>query len=63
MTLFGLIPARGGSKEIPNKNKKLFCGKPLIQWTIESALDSQELDRLIVSTDDIETAEIAKLWS
>ena len=60
MSLVCLIPARGGSKEIPNKNKKLFCGKPLIQWTIECALSSKKIDRTIVSTDDPEIAEISK---
>ena len=50
--LIALIPARSGSKGIPHKNIKLFCGKPLIQWTIEAALNSINVDRVIVSTDD-----------
>ena len=50
--ILGLIPARGGSKGIPKKNLHLFNKKPLIQWTIESALESKLLDKIIVSTDD-----------
>lgn len=57
--IVGIIPARGGSKSIPKKNLKYFCGKPLIAWSIISAKNSN-LDRLIVSTDDQEIAEIAK---
>lgn len=55
-----IIPARGGSKRIPRKNIKFFCGKPMIAWSIEAALESQCFDRVIVSTDDIEIATIAK---
>ena len=58
--LIALIPARSGSKGIPHKNIKLFCGKPLIQWTIEAALNSINVDRVIVSTDDNGYASIAK---
>ncbi|MCH8533398.1 MAG: pseudaminic acid cytidylyltransferase [Balneolaceae bacterium] len=54
-----IIPARGGSKRIPKKNIKDFCGKPIIAWSIEAALDSNCFDRIIVSTDDMEIAEIA----
>jgi len=57
--LIGLIPARGGSKGIPRKNIRIFCGKPLIWWTIHTALKSNCIDRLIVSTDDEEIAKIA----
>lgn len=57
--VFGLIPARGGSKGIPRKNIKLIAGKPLIVWTIEAALDSHLLDAVVVSTDDYEIAEVA----
>ena len=49
--ILAIIPARGGSKGIPNKNIKLFNGKPLIQWTIESALKSKSIDQVVVSTD------------
>jgi CMP-N,N'-diacetyllegionaminic acid synthase len=59
MTLLALIPARGGSKGIPRKNIKPFCGKPLLQWSIEVALASPSIDRVVVSTDDSEIAEVA----
>jgi pseudaminic acid cytidylyltransferase len=54
-----VIPARGGSKRIPRKNIKSFCGKPMIAWAIEAALQGGCFDRIIVSTDDAEIAEIA----
>ena len=57
--IIGLIPARGGSKGIKKKNIKDFCGKPLIYWTIKQALESKCLDRVIVSTDNSEIAEIS----
>lgn len=56
-----IIPARGGSKRIPRKNIKPFCGKPIIAWPIESARLSDCFDRIIVSTDDPEIAEVACL--
>ena len=55
-----VIPARGGSKRIPRKNIKLFCGKPMIAWSIEEALQSGCFDRIVVSTDDAEIAEVAR---
>ena len=55
-----VIPARGGSKRIPRKNIKLFCGKPMIAWSIEVAVKSECFDRIIVSTDDEEIASISK---
>src|SRR5690606_22408308 len=55
-----IIPARGGSKRIPRKNIKMFCGKPMIAWSIEAALESGCFDRIIVSTDDDEIAEVAR---
>lgn len=55
-----IIPARGGSKRIPRKNIKPFCGKPMIAWSIEAALQSHCFDRIIVSTDDCEIAEVAR---
>lgn len=55
-----VIPARGGSKRIPRKNIKVFCGKPIIAYSIEAALNSDCFDKVIVSTDDTEIAEIAK---
>lgn len=56
-----IIPARGGSKRIPRKNIKLFCGKPIIVWSIEAAQKSNCFDRIIVSTDDPEIAKIARI--
>ena len=57
--LVGLIPARGGSKGIKRKNIKEICGKPLIAWTIKQALETKSLDKVIVSTDDEEIANIS----
>lgn len=57
-----IIPARGGSKRIPRKNIKLFCGKPIISYSIEAARQSGCFDRVIVSTEDDEIAEIAKTY-
>ena len=57
-----IIPARGGSKRIPRKNIKDFHGKPMISYSIEAAKNSGCFDKIIVSTDDIEIAEIAKKW-
>lgn len=54
-----VIPARGGSKRIPRKNIKSFCGKPMIVWSIEAALQSGCFDQVIVSTDDSEIADVA----
>lgn len=58
MTTVAIIPARGGSKRIPRKNIKEFCGKPMIAWSIEAALESECFDRVVVSTDDPEIAEV-----
>lgn len=55
-----VIPARGGSKRIPRKNIKDFCGKPIISYSIEAAKGSRLFDEVMVSTDDREIAEIAK---
>lgn len=57
-----VIPARGGSKRIPRKNIKYFCGKPMIAWSIEAALSSGCFDEVVVSTDDQEIAEVAKTY-
>lgn len=54
-----IIPARAGSKRLPGKNVKMLAGKPMIAWTIESALNSQCFDSVIVSTDSQQIAEIA----
>jgi pseudaminic acid cytidylyltransferase len=55
-----VIPARGGSKRIPGKNIKPFGGRPMMAWSISAALDSGCFDRVIVSTDSAEIAEVAK---
>lgn len=55
-----IIPARGGSKRIPRKNIKDFLGKPIISYSIETALQSGLFEEVMVSTDDIEIAEIAE---
>lgn len=58
-TVLAIIPARGGSKGVPRKNIREVAGKPLIGWTIEEAKKSGFIDRLVVSTDDLEIADIA----
>lgn len=55
-----IIPARGGSKRIPRKNIRKFCGKPMIAWSIEAAIYSKCFDRIIVSTDDYEIADVSE---
>lgn len=57
-----IIPARAGSKRIPNKNIKLFAGKPIIAYSIESALRSKFIDAVYVSTDSEEIAEISRSY-
>jgi len=57
-----VIPARGGSKRIPRKNIKDFCGKPMIAWSIDAARRADLFDHVLVSTDDAEIAEVAKTW-
>lgn len=59
MSTIAIIPARGGSKRIPRKNVIPFRGQPLIGWTISAALDSGVFDRVVVSTDDPQIAEIS----
>lgn len=56
-----VIPARGGSKRIPRKNIKNFCGRPIISYSIQAAKNSDLFDRIIVSTDDEEIAEISRV--
>lgn len=58
--VLAIIPARGGSKGLPGKNIKLLCGKPLISYSIELGLSSRLIDRVVVSTDSQEIAEMAK---
>jgi len=55
-----IIPARGGSKRIPKKNIKNFCGKPLIAYSIENAQKSGLFEKIVVSTDSEEIAKVAK---
>lgn len=62
MKTYGFIFARGGSKGIPHKNICNFCGKPLIAYAIEAGLQSGCVDRLFVSTDSEEIAEVARRY-
>lgn len=59
MKILAIIPARGGSKRLPGKNIKVLNGKPLVQWTIESAIGVDEVKRVVVSTDSQEIADIS----
>lgn len=60
--VFAFIPARGGSKGLPGKNIKNFCGKPLVAWSIAAASSCSYVDKVIVSTNDEEIAGIARSW-
>ncbi|GHC35462.1 cytidylyltransferase domain-containing protein [Aidingimonas halophila] len=60
--IVAVIPARGGSKSVPGKNIRLLGGKPLIAWTVETALSVDEIDRVIVSTDSEAIAEVARAY-
>jgi CMP-N-acetylneuraminic acid synthetase/spore coat polysaccharide biosynthesis predicted glycosyltransferase SpsG len=60
--VLAVIPARGGSKGIPRKNIRLLNGKPLISYTIETALNSKYINKVIVSTDDEEIAQVSKKY-
>ncbi len=62
MSLVAIITARGGSKRIPHKNIKNFMGKPMLAYAIEAALKSGIFDEVMVSTDDVKIAEIAKQY-
>jgi CMP-N,N'-diacetyllegionaminic acid synthase len=62
MGVFGLVPARGGSKGIPGKNIAACGGRPLIGWTCEAATKSARLERTILSTDSDEIARVAREW-
>lgn len=57
-----VIPARGGSKRIPRKNIREFCGKPMIAWSIQAAQSSNCFDQIIVSTDCPEIADVSRMW-
>lgn len=58
--ILGIIPARGGSKGVPGKNSRIIGDRPLISYTIQAALDSGIMDRLVVSTDDDNIANISR---
>ena len=58
--MLAIIPARGGSKGVPKKNIRNLGGKPLILWTVEAALASKHVDRVILSTDDPEIVEVCR---
>ena len=55
-----VLPARGGSKRVPRKNVRPFCGRPIMAWAIDAARESGVFDRVVVSTDDAEIAETAR---
>lgn len=61
--IVAVIPAREGSKRLKNKNKRLFCGKPLIEWTVSLALQTEFFNKVIVTTDDQEIIEHFKIAS
>jgi CMP-N,N'-diacetyllegionaminic acid synthase len=61
-SIFGLIPARGGSKGLPQKNIRSLNGKPLIAWTIETARAAKFFDQIIVSTEDQEIVTVAEQY-
>jgi CMP-N,N'-diacetyllegionaminic acid synthase len=58
--VLGLIPARGSSKGVPRKNLRMLGDKPLLHWTVEAARGSRHVDRLVLSTDDDEIAEVGE---
>jgi CMP-N,N'-diacetyllegionaminic acid synthase len=60
--VLAIIPARGGSKGVPRKNIRMVAGKPLIAWTIEEAKKSRYIDYIVLSTEDKEIADIARIW-
>ena len=62
MSKVAIITARGGSKRIPRKNIKDFCGKPIIAYSIEAALARGLFDEVMVSTDDKEIADVARTY-
>ena len=59
MEIIAIIPARGGSKSIPKKNIRKFCGKPLLAYSIETALECPSIDRVVVSSDSKKIIDIA----
>ena len=63
MDIIGIIPARKGSKGVPGKNHMKFLGKPLIVYTIDTALHSKSLNDIWISTDDPEIIKISKKYN
>ena len=61
-TVLAIITARGGSKRVSRKNIRDLAGKPLFAWTVEEAKKSKYIDRLVLSSDDAETIELARQW-
>jgi CMP-N-acetylneuraminic acid synthetase/spore coat polysaccharide biosynthesis predicted glycosyltransferase SpsG len=61
-SVIAVVPARGGSRGIPRKNVRLLCGKPLIAYSIQAALSSGLIDRVVVSTEDEEIAEVSRIY-
>ena len=59
-TFLAIIPARGGSKRLPNKNILDLAGKPLITWSIEAGLGSKYIDKVVVTSDSEEILDISK---
>ncbi len=59
--VLALVPARGGSKGVPRKNIRAFGGRPLLNWTLEVARDCSIIDRVLLSTDDVEIAEAGRI--
>ena len=62
MKILTVIPVRGGSKGVPGKNIRPVCGKPLLAWTIECALATKGLDRIVVSSDDEVILDVARAY-
>jgi N-acylneuraminate cytidylyltransferase len=62
VTAVAVIPARAGSKGVPGKNSRLICGKPLVAWSIQQALATSTISRVIVSTDSESIADVARSY-
>jgi len=60
--ILAIIPARGGSKGTPGKNISFLCGKPLIAYAIETALNSKYIDKVVVSTEDEAITEVSQIY-
>lgn len=60
MRVLGFVPARGGSKGVPRKNIRSLCGKPLLAYTAEAALAAKRIERVVLSTDDAEIADVGR---